>query len=223
MRSLSATWLSVKCGSPRKVAPDEHHRRAGRGCEQDKAGDVAVDLIGGKIGPEQPADEEPAQQRHRERLDRPIDEERHADAAPMLLTCQGGKVDLEQHGNDHQPDQHRNRQIDLGDFRRADDLKYRGEEMAERNAGGDAQRDPEGEVSFERGHELLLRGRRGTGFDGFEKLGQRREGGGIERVAHSWMRDFTDDDPSPFQNRRRSDVVEAARPISSTMSQPIQV
>ena len=47
MVSLSATWLRVNSGSPfGQPAPDEHHRGAGRGGQQDQAGDVAVELIG---------------------------------------------------------------------------------------------------------------------------------------------------------------------------------
>ncbi len=41
-------------------------------------------------------------------------------------TCaERGEVDLEQHRNDHQPDQHRDRQIDLRDFGRAERMERR--------------------------------------------------------------------------------------------------
>jgi hypothetical protein len=41
-----------------------------------------------------------------ERLDGPVDEQRHPDAAPMFLyLMQRADIDLEQHWNDHQPDQ----------------------------------------------------------------------------------------------------------------------
>lgn len=68
-----------------QVRPDEDHGSAGGGSEDDEPGDVAVDLARGEIWPEEIADEEPAERRHRKRLDRPVDEERHADAAPVLL------------------------------------------------------------------------------------------------------------------------------------------
>ena len=68
-------------------------------------------------------------------------------------TCaERGEIDLHQHRDDHQPDQHRHRQIDLGDFGRADDVEDAGEEMAKRHAGDDAQSDPQGQVAFEHGH-----------------------------------------------------------------------
>ena len=70
-----------------EVRPDEHHGRAGSRRQQDQPGDIAVDLIGGQIGPEQMRDEQPAEQRHGERLDQPVDADRRGDAAPMFLTC----------------------------------------------------------------------------------------------------------------------------------------
>ena len=65
-----------------------------------------------------------------------------------------GEVDLEQHRNDHQPDQHRHRQVDLGDLRGADRLKDAGHDMAERDADDDAERDPEGQIAFESRHDF---------------------------------------------------------------------
>ena len=101
----------------REVAPDEDHGRARRCREQDEAGDVAVNLVRWQIRSEELADKEPAQQRHRERLHGPVDEERDADAAPMLAHLRRGReVDLYEHRDDHQPDQDRNGQIDLGDL-----------------------------------------------------------------------------------------------------------
>src|SRR5690606_40507217 len=52
--------------------------------QQDQAGDVAVELVGRQPVGEDVADEQPGQQCHRERLDRPVDEQRHADATPVL-------------------------------------------------------------------------------------------------------------------------------------------
>ena len=84
-----------------------------------------------------------AERRHREWLDRPIDEQGHADAAPVLADfAERGEVDLDQHGNHHEPDQRRHRQIDPGDFRRADRVKCARREMAEGDASDDAQGDP---------------------------------------------------------------------------------
>jgi len=55
---------------------------------------------------------------------------------------QGGKIDLQQHGDNHQPDQNRHRHIDLGDLHPADGMKGRGQEMPQGHAGNDAQGDP---------------------------------------------------------------------------------
>ena len=47
-----------------------------------------------------------AEQRHRERLDRPVHEQRNTDAAPVTAhLAQGGEVDLHEHRYDHEPDQ----------------------------------------------------------------------------------------------------------------------
>jgi hypothetical protein len=91
---------------------------------------------------------QPAQQRHRERLDRPVDEQRDADAAPVLAhLVQRAEVDLQQHRDDHHPDQQGDRQVDLGDFHAPMAWKRRAAEMAERDADDDAQGDPDGQVA----------------------------------------------------------------------------
>jgi hypothetical protein len=135
------------------VAPDEHHRGTRRGRKQDEAGDVAVDLVRRQIGLEQPADEEPAQERHRERFYGPVDEERDRDAPPMFLDPrQRRKIDLHEHGDDHQPDQDSHRHVDLGDFGRTDDVEYRGKEVPKCDPNNDAKSNPNGEVAFESRH-----------------------------------------------------------------------
>ena len=48
-RHLRQGEQRVAVGQP---APDEDHRRAGRGGEQDEAGDVAVELVGRQVGRE---------------------------------------------------------------------------------------------------------------------------------------------------------------------------
>ena len=114
-----------------QVAPDEHHGRAGCRREQDEAGDIAVDLVGRQPRREQVADEQPAQRGHRERLYRPVDEQCHADAAPVLADlADGGEIDLDQHRDDHQPDQDGDRQVDVGDLGRTDGVEDGGKEMA---------------------------------------------------------------------------------------------
>jgi hypothetical protein len=64
---------------------------------------------------------------------------------PMPRQCRrprrGGEVDLHQHRDDHQPDQHRDRQVDLGDLQPADGLERRRETaMSQGDADDDAQR-----------------------------------------------------------------------------------
>ena len=60
-----------------------------------------------------------------------------------LLTCaERGKVDLQQHRHDHQPDQHGDRQIDLRHGRRAEGMEQARHGLAERDADDDAERHP---------------------------------------------------------------------------------
>ena len=105
-------------------------------------------------------DEDPGQQRHRERLDQPVDADGGGNAAPVLTDlAQRGEIDLEQHRHDHQPDQHRDRQIDLRHGRIADDVEHARQQLAEGDAGDDAERHPKGEEAFEHTHRGLARRR----------------------------------------------------------------
>jgi len=72
-----------------------------------------------------------------------VEEQGDADAAPVLLDAgKGFEIDFHQHWNDHQPDQHRHRQIDLSDLRRAEKLEKARHKMAQRDAEDDAQYRP---------------------------------------------------------------------------------
>ncbi len=146
-RHLGQGEVGVAVG---EAAPHEDHRRAGRGRQQDQAGDVGVELVGGQIGGEDPAHEQPAEQRHREGFHRPVDEQRDADAPPVgRHPMQGAEVDLQQHGDDHEPDQQRHRQVDLGRLDAPHRLEHAGHGMAETDAGEDAERHPQGQVTLE--------------------------------------------------------------------------
>jgi hypothetical protein len=56
--------------------------------------------------------------------------------------AQRAEVHLEQHRDDHHPDQQAHRQVDLGDFHAADGLEHAGRELAQGDAGDDAQQHP---------------------------------------------------------------------------------
>jgi hypothetical protein len=111
-------------------------------------------------------DEDPTQQRHRERLDEPVNANGRGNAAPVLThLAQRGEIDLEQHRHDHEPDQHRDRQIDLRHGRVADPMKDARQQLAERDADDDTERHPEGKEAFEHTHRRLAR-RRAAGCGG---------------------------------------------------------
>ena len=143
-----------------EVRPDEYHSGARRRREQDESGDIAVHLIRRQQRAEQMGDEDPAQQRHRERLDEPVDTDRCRNAAPVLPHfAQGGEIDLEQHRHDHEPHQHRDRQIDLCHRGITDDAKDTWQHLTERDADDDAKRHPEGEEALEHAHGRFVRRR----------------------------------------------------------------
>src|SRR3546814_15925932 len=73
---------------------------------------------------------------------------------------EGREVDLQQHRDDHQPDEDRDRQVYLRDLGRADRVEDRWEEMAEGDADNDAEGDPEGKVVVE-GRQGAYSGRAG--------------------------------------------------------------
>ena len=101
-----------------EVGPDENHRGAGCRRQQDESGDIGLNLVGREHRREYMADQQRPEQRHREGFDRPVDEECHANPAGMLCDFpHGGEVDLQEHRDDHQPDQNCDRQVDLRDFR----------------------------------------------------------------------------------------------------------
>ncbi len=79
---------------------------------------------------------------------------------PMPRQCSftrdsAAKSIFAQHRDDHQPDQHRHRQVDLGDLGGADDVEHGRKDVPERDPDNNAQRDPEGEITFESRHGWL--------------------------------------------------------------------
>ncbi|MNP14625.1 hypothetical protein D3C76_1069580 [compost metagenome] len=63
---------------------------------------------------------------------------------------QGAKVDLEQHGDDHHPDEQPHRQVDLGHLHGADRLEQIRQSLPQTNAHQNAERDPGGEITFKK-------------------------------------------------------------------------
>lgn len=120
-RNLRQCEYRITAGQP---APHEHHGRTRGGGKQDQTRYVAIQLVGRQPGGKDLPDEQPPQERHGERLDRPVDEQRYANTTPMLLDlAQGLEVHLQKHRDDHHPDQHAHGQIDLRDLQMPDGLK----------------------------------------------------------------------------------------------------
>jgi hypothetical protein len=74
----------------------------------------------------------------------PVHAQRDGDAAPVPGDlAHGSEVDAQQHGHDHEPpDEHRYRNIDLGQAHVAQQVERPGHGTAERHACHDAQGNP---------------------------------------------------------------------------------
>src|SRR5690606_25357627 len=57
------------------------------------------------------------------------------------------------HRVDHDPDEHRHRQVDVGVFEGGNEAEEPGEEVAEHHPGGDTEGHPQGEIAFEQAHQ----------------------------------------------------------------------
>ncbi len=66
------------------------------------------------------------------------------------------EVDLQQHRNDHQPDEYRHRQIHPSQLHAAEGLEGTREEITEPDAGADAKNDPKTQVAFEETERCLF-------------------------------------------------------------------
>jgi hypothetical protein len=95
-------------------------------------------------------DEQPAEQRHRERLDGPVDEERHTDAPSVCENlAERREVHLQQHRNDHDSDEQADRDVHLGDLKARERLEGVRKQLPEQNANADAEGNPDRQVPLE--------------------------------------------------------------------------
>ena len=141
----------------RQVTPDKHHGGAGCRGEDDQARNVAVNLIRGQPLTKQSGDKQPTEKRHRERLYRPIDEHSNPNPAPMLAhLMKRAKIDLQKHGNDHQPHQYGDRQVDLGDFESSKHLENIRDQVPQPHTHDNAQGNPQAQVSLKNTHDRLI-------------------------------------------------------------------
>jgi len=142
-------WLSFG-----QAGPYEDHGRAGCRGKDDKACNVRIDLVGRQVRAEKPADEQPCKKRHRERLDGPVDEQRDADAPPVPTDLpKRGEVDFQKHGNNHQPDENGDGNIDLGNLGGADSVEQCREKMPQSDARDNAKGNPDSQIPFKDRHQ----------------------------------------------------------------------
>ena len=137
----------------RQLRPDKDHRGARRGAEQDQAGNIGFGIIGRNEIREDVFEEQDAEQGHRERLDQPVDHQRDDQALGLGEgAAQAGELDADHHRPDHRPDQDRDGEIDIRIFQRGQRAEGGREQLAERETGGQGERDPDGEVFFKEAH-----------------------------------------------------------------------
>ena len=137
-----------------EMAPDEHHRRTGRGGQNDAACDVLVGFGGRDEDGKDEAEESPCQQRHREGFHHPIDEQRHEQPGrtpPDVF--HRGEIDLHHHRRDHEPDENGNRGVDLTAVDELDTAQASdgtGQELSQTDARGHAERHPYRQITLKR-------------------------------------------------------------------------
>src|SRR5688572_8163392 len=64
----------------------------------------------------------------------------------------GGEVDAQQHRDDHHPDQHADRKVDLRELEAAERVEYSWKQLAQENAQGDAEQHPKRKPALEPAH-----------------------------------------------------------------------
>ena len=105
------------------------------------------------VGPtpgEEVLEKEPAEEGHAERLYQPVDEEYVEDASGLVAhATKRGEIDAEHHRVDHQPDEDRDRQVDVADLEPAQPSHQAWTEPADCDPGDDAEGDPEGQIALE--------------------------------------------------------------------------
>src|ERR1035441_9402969 len=140
-----------------EMAPDEDHGGAGRGGQDDAAGDVLIGFGAGDEVREDQPEEEPGEQSHGEWFDHPIHEERDEQSGGLAAhVADGAEIHLHHHGSDHQPDEDGDGQVDLSaacELQAAQALDGGGQRLAKHYADGHAKAHPEGQIAFEKGNE----------------------------------------------------------------------
>ncbi|MNT54224.1 hypothetical protein D3C72_1913660 [compost metagenome] len=101
-------------------------------------------------------EEQHPQARHGERLDQPVD--RQGDdqpLGPLMNALEAGEIHRHHHRVDHQPDQHRDYEVDRAVFITGHGLEQSWKQAAQANAGNDTERDPDRQVALEKTNWLF--------------------------------------------------------------------
>ena len=135
-------WIAVG-----QVAPNEHHRRAGRGAQEHGSSQIFVSQPRWNPPLEDHEEEEPRDAEHRERLYEPVDHARHDQPLGVLgHVPYAMEVHFHHHRVDHHPDEdgHGNAHVGILELREC--LRDDGQELAHGNVRNNTQQYPQGEV-----------------------------------------------------------------------------
>lgn len=149
-RDLHQRVIRVALG---ELRPDKHHRRAGRGAQQDHARDILARRARLDEGREDIFEEQHAESCHGEGLDQPVHGQ--CDDQPLgafMNALERCEIHPHHHRIDHEPDQHRDHEIDRAIFKACKKVDYRGGDLAKRQSSKDCQGDPDGKVAFKNRH-----------------------------------------------------------------------
>jgi hypothetical protein len=133
--------------------PDKDHGGVGRTREEDQARNIRV--AQGRVGDGRRvghAEEEEGEGVHGEGLDEVVDDGCEGDGGRGLAHPQDGiEVDLDEHREDHDPQEHGHDGVDLGELRTGKRLGDGGYKVADEAADNHACKNPKGQVLIEEG------------------------------------------------------------------------
>ena len=144
-------YLDQRVGriAPRHLRPDKHHCGTGSGAQQDEPADIFLSIFRRDEIGEQDFEKQHAESCHRERLDQPVYREGNDEAfGPVADVADTGEVDIHHHRIHHRPDQKGDDEVHRCVFPACNHLEGARCDIAEDQARGNTQRNPDREPFF---------------------------------------------------------------------------
>lgn len=132
-----------------ETAPDEHHRRARRGAEDDCASEVVAGQVIRNPRLEDHQEEQTGNQKHRKRFDQPVDDPSQKQTAWSFADVDDRReVDLEHHRVNHHPDQNTDWDVDVVHFKLIEKLRNDADVASNQNTKRHASKHEYGQIGF---------------------------------------------------------------------------